>query len=115
MFSPISIPLFRQSIGFTQLAFADISEEQMRAQPAPGINPPVWLLGHLCVGWDSALRLIGQRRICPAEYVRHFGPGSMIEALPEQLPSKKEMLELLGQIGGLLLTELPKVPDELWA
>jgi len=113
--SPISITLFRLSIAFTQKAFGDIPEEQMRAQPAPGINPPVWLLGHMCVGWDSALRLIGQRGICPADYRRNFGPGSSLDAMPAELPPKKEMLETLSRIGDLLLAELPKVPDELWS
>jgi hypothetical protein len=111
---PINANLFRLAVTITNKAFADIPEEQMRVQPAPSMNPPVWILGHLCVSLDGALRLIGQKPVCPPDYRKYFGPGSKLEALPPELPTKQEMLANLGQITECLLAELPKVPEAYW-
>jgi hypothetical protein len=72
---------------------ADLTDEHL-AQPTAGVNPPVWLLGHLCVGTDFALMLLGGRRkaLCPPDWHRDFSPGS--PAIPERrpLPTKAELL-----------------------
>jgi hypothetical protein len=114
MTAPISLALFRVNIALTHKAFADFSEEQMRAQPAPEMNPPIWILGHMCVGLDGALRLQGQRPLCSPDYRQYFGPGSKIEELPPQLPTKKEMLAKLGEISELLLATAAKLPTDYW-
>ena|SRR5258708_6950218 len=111
---PINMNLFRVSFAITKKAFGDIPEERMRAAPAPGMNPPVWILGHLCVAWDGALRLIGQKMMCPVDYRRQFGPGSNLESLSPLLPTKAEMLSHLNQIGESLLTEIPRLPEDRW-
>jgi uncharacterized damage-inducible protein DinB len=115
MTAPFSLALFRMNAALTKKAFADITEEQMRAQPGPGMNPPIWILGHLCFAWDGVLRLIGQRSICSADFKRPFVPGSKLDGLPAELPSKTEMLAKFDEISERLLAELPKVDEAQWA
>jgi hypothetical protein len=40
------------------------------------INPPGWIIGHLCLATDYVLRLCGQSMACPREWHAMFGRGS---------------------------------------
>ncbi len=111
MSNSINTTLFRFVLGMTHKALADIPEEKMRNQPAAGMNPPAWILGHLCFALNGAYRLLGQPSMLPDEYSTWFGPGSKLEALPSQLPTKKEMLSHMSQIGEMILAALTKVTD----
>ncbi|QVL33002.1 DinB family protein [Telmatocola sphagniphila] len=112
MSSPINTTLFRYMMGLTQKVFAEIPEEQTRTQPTPAINPPIWVIGHLCMAWDGALALLGGTKLCPQEYTQWFGPGSNLADMPKELPSKKEMLAQLSQISEMILTALNEVSPQ---
>jgi hypothetical protein len=74
---------------------ADLREEQMRATPVPTINPPAWVLGHLCVTSDFAAQILGLGPLCPPAWHETMGMGVPPGTLPDPLPSKKALLDML--------------------
>ena len=57
---------------------------------ASGGNPPAWILAHLVVANDYALRMLGEPRIAPAEWHKRFGRGSLAEkTIKARSPQKR--------------------------
>jgi hypothetical protein len=77
---------------YCRLLVEDLSDEQLTAQPAPGMNHPAWILGHLAIATDLAMHLLGQRPSCPPEWRAKFGPGSKVAADRSKYPLKSELL-----------------------
>jgi DinB superfamily len=97
METTINLAVFRFAVSLLQKAFADVREDEMRLTPLPTMNPPIWILGHLVNVVSLAPVLLGGERTCPIEYGSWFGPGSKPEALPSELPTKRELLTVLSQ------------------
>jgi hypothetical protein len=72
-----------------------IAEADMAVQPAPGMNTPLWILGHLAIVADYAAKLLGEPRECPRPWHVAFGPGSKPDTVPEPAPTKAELLAAL--------------------
>lgn len=62
--------------GYGMLLTADLTDDQLTVQPSSGVNPPLWILGHLCVVADGGLKLLGAPRLRPLTWHRDFGRGS---------------------------------------
>lgn len=88
--------LYATVLGYGKLLTGDLVDEQMAHQPAPGMNHPAWILGHLAVCTDYAARLLGERQLaCPKEWHRLCGPGSILQADRTVYPGKAELLDAL--------------------
>ena len=61
---------------------ADVPDEHAAAQPAPGMNHPAWVLGHLAVAIDYGLEVLGRPYVAPAAWHDLFAPGTL--PLPER-------------------------------
>src|SRR5262245_13104749 len=72
-----------------------IDDGQMTALPAPGLNAPLWIFGHLAMASDYAGVLLGLERSCAKAWYKAFGPGSDPAAVPEPHPTKQELLAAL--------------------
>lgn len=112
MANSINLTLFRATVGLLRRAVADIPEDQMKAQPVPGINPPVWILGHIVTTLAAVPKVIANVSIVPKEYLVWFGPTSKLESLPAELPTKENLLNLLSAVQESILVEIPKLTDE---
>jgi uncharacterized damage-inducible protein DinB len=112
MSNAINLTLFRSVVGLVRKSFADIPEEQMKAQPAPGMNPPAWILGHIVTTLAVVPKVIANVSIVPKEYLIWFGPTSKLESLPAELPTKEKLLNLLSAVQESILVEIPKLTDE---
>ena len=66
---------FRFLIGYGQTLVADVTDEEMVAQPTPGMNHPAWVLGHLCVAFDRHAEYAGAERQL-AQWDVQFGMGT---------------------------------------
>jgi DinB superfamily len=62
---------------------------------AEGGNPPAFILGHLAVAYDYALRNLGEPRVAPAEWHKRFRPGASPKDDTSPLPTKSELLAAL--------------------
>jgi uncharacterized damage-inducible protein DinB len=115
MANSINLTAFRFVVSLLQKSFADVKEEDMRLRPTPAMNPPVWILGHIVATFGFVPKMLGGELACPPEYLKWFGPGSKLEDLPAQLPSKKELLGKLSEAAERVLVAVPRVGDEDWA
>ena len=68
--------LYTFTLGYARLLTADIDESRWAEQPAPSINGPAWIMGHLAVVADAGVALLGGERILPPEWRQRHGPGS---------------------------------------
>ena len=83
------------AIGYCRKLVQDIPEESLAVQPAPGMNHPAWVLGHLAVVGDTALRLLGQPTHSPREWRPVFGMGSTPGTDRSVYPSRDELLRMV--------------------
>ena len=84
--------LYAHMHGYAHRLVADIPDEHLAAQPTPGVNHPLWLIGHLTVVADYALEILGQPYAAPSTFHDLFGPGT--EPLPDRTkyPSREDWL-----------------------
>lgn len=62
--------------GYAEKLTRDLDDSWMTERPAPGMNHPAWILGHLAISADLGLRILGQPTLRSAKWMRLFGPGS---------------------------------------
>src|SRR3990172_723303 len=86
------IKLYAFMLQYCRLLTNDIEESQMSVQPTPGVNPPVWILGHLAAATDYATRMLGEKAVLPESWHRMFGRGSKLLEDTQPYPTKKELL-----------------------
>ncbi len=87
--------LYRFNLNYLKLLAADFDEAHWHETPIAGGNSPLWILGHLTVATDYALRTLGEKSRCPKEWHRAFGPGSDPLAIPTPYPAKADLLAAL--------------------
>ncbi len=75
---------------------ADIDDAQLAEQPAPGMNHPAWIIGHLAICTDYAAMTLGLEKTCPEAWHKMFGPGSTLTTNRSDYPSKAELIERAG-------------------
>jgi hypothetical protein len=75
----------------------DLDDAQLAVPIASGGNPPAWILAHLALANDYALRMLGEPRVCPSEWHKRFGPGKSPKEDAGTLPSKAELLQKLEE------------------
>lgn len=109
--------LFALMFDYTRRLTADVSDADLYKQPAPGMNPAGWLLGHLALSNDFALSIMGEATVCPAEWSQWFGPKSvpLAEGMPR--PKKNEFLSMIETGYAKVSAALAKgpAPDKLAA
>lgn len=87
--------LYAFTLGYCETLAAEIPEEQMRHQPAPGVNSPAWLLGHLALVADMMAASLGGEAKAPKAWNGMFGMGSDPAKLGDDCPTKSELLAAL--------------------
>jgi hypothetical protein len=79
--------------------FATFSESEQLFQPAPGLNHPLWLLGHIAGSEDHLiLDFCAAQPQLPAAYAKLFGIGSQPSPERSAYPPASEILERLAQV-----------------
>ena len=105
------ITLYAFNLAHLQRVAADLAEDSLDEQPAPGLKPPRWVLGHLAIATDLGLRCLGVAEYCPREWHEAFGPGSPLGA-PGPRPSKAELVAAIEAGHGYLTAALPNADPE---
>lgn len=83
----------------TLSTFAEFDVGQRFFQAAPGLNHPLWLLGHIAASEDHlVLGYCQGRSLLPPEYGKLFGMKSTPLSDPAAYPSAEEMLETLARV-----------------
>ena len=90
----------------------DLSDSDLGRQPAPGINPPGWILGHLVVAADYGLQLLGVAKVCPDAWHARFKPTSVPDGGP--YPPLAELLAKYDEVHAALPAAALRATSE-WA
>ena len=112
---PQLIRLYEFTLRFCESLMRDIAEDEIHIQPAPRVNTPAWLVGHLAICTDSALRLVGAPPRLPADWRDLFGPGTTPDGVGESCPSKDELMLALREGHAAVAEALPSVDAETLA
>lgn len=83
---------YRFGIGFLKQLCQGIGDDQLTHQPKPGMNHPVWIVGHLVDTMGSVAQMAGASYKAPDGYAELFGikskpvgDATVYPALPELL------------------------------
>lgn len=112
MFDPL-LKLYAFNLGYCKSLVEDINEDELWEQPTEGVNTPGWLLGHLAICTDFALKLTGHETHCPKRWHKVFGPTSSPLPDEEHRPSKQELLDALEEGHAAVTEALPGARADL--
>jgi len=84
--------LYADMYGYARQLVADVPDEELAEQPAPGLNHPAWTLGHLTTGADFTLHLLGAKGVAPDGWAGLFAPGTVPDPNRATYPGKGELL-----------------------
>ncbi|MGD9720984.1 MAG: DinB family protein [Pirellulales bacterium] len=79
------------NVDYARRLVSDIADDQMAAQPAPGMNHAAWVLGHLAYVFDSMIAVWGEQPVMSPEWKALFNIPS--KPLPQRAkyPAKQEL------------------------
>ena len=86
---------YSMNLGFAKRLVADLSDDQMCAQPHGVVNHPAWSLGHLAVAADHLATLLGLSSELPAGWEETFKTGGTPSPDKNVFPRKDEILRVL--------------------
>jgi len=81
------------NLGYAKRLVADIPEDKMAAQPAPGMNHAAWVLGHIAYVFDSMIAVWGEKPTMSPEWKALFNVPSKPQPERDLYPSKAELLD----------------------
>lgn len=110
------IKLYAFALGYGRLLLADIDDARLAEQPAPGMNSPAWVIGHLALVADMGVGLLGGTPTLSDDWRGRHGPGSVPNADRAAYPSKSVLVEAWEQ-GHHRLTQAARnaAPERLQA
>ena len=89
--------VYGMNLGFAKRLVADLSDDQMCAQPHGVVNHPAWSLGHLAVASDHAATMMGLPSGLPPGWADPFKTGGTPSPDTHAFPGKDEILRVLGE------------------
>src|SRR5579862_3169524 len=107
-------PTFDFGLVYAEKLVADIPDDQLTGQPAPGrvMNHAAFTLGHLAWAHDNMLNILGQTPARTA-WKELFGMGAKPQTNRSLYPSKEELLAALKQTSAALVSAVEKAPPEV--
>ena len=112
------LPVFNLNLWYSQKLVADLTDEQMVAQPVNGVvmNHPAFLIGHLAlVAGNFATGFVGAAPVCPEAWKELFNQGCKPLADRSRYPSKAELVGKLEEGHARLAEAVQKATPEMLA
>ena len=91
------------NVDYAKRLVADIPEEKMTVQPAPGMNHAAWVLGHLTYVFDSMIAVWGQQPTMSKEWKELFNVPSKPQPDRAKYPSKAELWDAYQKAYGRIV------------
>lgn len=108
--------VYALNLDYARRLIADLSAEQMVAQPALGMNHAAWVLGHLAWTCDFTGELLGVPPILGPAWAARFDYTSHPSENPADYPDKAELLEALERGHARVATAVAQTkPEQLAA
>jgi uncharacterized damage-inducible protein DinB len=89
--------VFDFNVGLTIQLATEIGEDEMDQQPLPGVNPPRWILGHLCLTPDWVDATLGRPMQADPMWLKNFGTGSRAGLYEGPAPTKEDLIRRLEE------------------
>lgn len=89
------LALYEKNLDYARRLVADVPDEKLAHQPAPRMNHPAWVLGHLARAADFTLAIFEQQPLCPPEWAKVYGRDSQPTSDRGAYGSKAELLHAL--------------------
>jgi hypothetical protein len=86
---------YTMNLGYAKRLVADLSDDQMCAQPHGVVNHPAWSLGHLAVAADHLATQLGLGSELPAGWEQTFKTGGIPSPEKSLFPGKDQILRVL--------------------
>jgi hypothetical protein len=103
------------NLGYAKRLVADIPNDTMALQPAPGMNHAAWVLGHLACTADMLGAMIGAKPVCPPDWAALFDWNSSPSSDAGRYPVKATLLAALENAHAGIAAALPGVPALRWS
>ena len=100
------------NLDYAKKLVADIPDDKMCVQPAPGMNHAAWVLGHLTFVADSMIRIFDQPFAMPKEWVELFNLASKPTSELAKYPTKAALLEAYEKAYARLTEAVKAAPPE---
>jgi len=109
------LAIYDKNLDLAQRLVADIDGETLVAQPAPNMNHPAWVLGHLTQTCDVVMWVIGADDVAPAGWRALFSPQTAPQPDASLYPDKKTLLEGLRAGHADVAAQVRHLSAEQWA
>ena len=106
---------FAFQLSYVEGLVADIPDERMAEQPAPGMNSPAWILGHLTWAAESIPALLGLAPAPDERWVELYGKSSKPVADRSLYGSKADLLSALRNAHHRAAEAVPQATPEQMA
>ena len=93
--------------------FADLEDQHLAQEPAPGAKTAGWLIGHLAITGDFARKLCGLPPIAPREWRPLFAPGTVPSREPASYPPMKALIDTCRAVYADLAANAPAASPEV--
>jgi hypothetical protein len=88
-----------------------LTDAHLNLEPQPGLKTAGWILGHLCISGDYALKVCGGNPRGPREWRQIFSPGTQPALDSTTYPKMSELCETFRAIYSELCERYPKVDE----
>ncbi|MCC6581226.1 MAG: DinB family protein [Phycisphaeraceae bacterium] len=91
------IPLYDKNLDYARLLVKDLPDARLAEQPAPKVNHPAWIIGHLSSTCDFLLSQLNQPTLLTQEWKTPFGRGSQPTPNRSDYPGKEELIDAMAR------------------
>lgn len=102
---------FAYCLDFLREQVADLTEDQMVAQPNGIKNHPAWVIGHIAFACQLLGRAIGLPHWLPKDWSKRFGTGSTPVADAGLYGSREEILAILAEAQSRMTEAVKQLDD----
>jgi hypothetical protein len=104
---------FGRNLDYAKRLVADLDDDRMSAQPAPGMNHAAWVLGHLAWTCDFTGQVLGLPETLDATWTERFNNESRPAADRALYPPKGELVATLEAAHARLDEALRAAPSDV--
>ena len=103
-----------KNLDYAKRLVADVPDEKMTVQPAPGMNHAAWVIGHLAFVTDLYGAQLGVSAKAPKEWADLLGNNSRPVADRSKYPAKAQLLSFLEEAHQRLCAGIRAKEDAFW-
>lgn len=111
----IALDMFNGYQGILTGMMEGLPCERLAEQPPGVVNHPAWTVGHLAVGIDMALELMGEATVCPAGWSEKHAPGNVPSDDRSMYAGKDELMERYNAAHAALVAAVGKADEAVYA